>query len=136
MMLTERWLRPPQLEESIEGRRCIMFRLVGTLMDMQDEWLSGLRLWASQNDNIRELWLFGSRARGTSRPESDVDIAIALVPAMGFHNWAYANYVECRPQWKQQLEAIVGRSISFSEISPDTDLDIEVRSTGNLVWQR
>jgi predicted nucleotidyltransferase len=57
------------------------------MMDMLDEWLSGLRLWASQNDNIPELWLFGSRAKRTSRPQSDVDIAIALVPAMGFQNW-------------------------------------------------
>ena len=33
-------------------------------MDMRDEWLSGLRSWAEDNGNVRELWLFGSRGRG------------------------------------------------------------------------
>jgi hypothetical protein len=40
-------------------------------MDMLDEWLSGLCSWASANGNVRELWLFGSRATGRSRPDSE-----------------------------------------------------------------
>ena len=35
------------------------------LMDMRDEWLRDLRSWASKNESVRELWLYGSRARGT-----------------------------------------------------------------------
>jgi hypothetical protein len=33
-------------------------------MDMKDEWLAALRRWAMNNDCVRELWLFGSRAKG------------------------------------------------------------------------
>jgi len=40
-------------------------------MDMLDEWLSGLCSWASANGNVRELWLFGSRAARRSRPDSE-----------------------------------------------------------------
>jgi hypothetical protein len=48
-----------------------------------------------QHDCVRELWLFGSRAKGTSEPESDIDIALALMPPDGKTNWALAAYVEC-----------------------------------------
>jgi hypothetical protein len=34
----------------------------GRLLNMRDEWLVGLRQWASGNDSVRELWLFGSRS--------------------------------------------------------------------------
>jgi predicted nucleotidyltransferase len=37
-------------------------------MDMRDEWLIGVRAWAGNNGNVRELWLFGSRATGRARP--------------------------------------------------------------------
>jgi hypothetical protein len=36
-------------------------------MHMRSEWLCGLRDWARANDTVRQLWLFGSRARGDSR---------------------------------------------------------------------
>jgi predicted nucleotidyltransferase len=86
----------------------------------------------SQNGNIRELWLFGSRAKGTSRPESDVDIAIALMPT----DSAFGNYVALWGKWKQQIEAIVGCRSSFGAIGHDTPLDLEVRGTGVLLWAR
>jgi predicted nucleotidyltransferase len=44
-------------------------------MDMRDEWIFALRAWATKNDCVSELWLFGSRAKATSEPESDIDIA-------------------------------------------------------------
>jgi predicted nucleotidyltransferase len=55
---------------------------------MRGEWLSGLRSWASANGSVRELWLFGSRATGGSRPDSDVDLAVALMPPKGNTDWA------------------------------------------------
>jgi predicted nucleotidyltransferase len=54
---------------------------------MQDEWLRRLRAWAKANDSVRQLWLFGSRATGRSRPDSDVDLALALMPPKGKHDW-------------------------------------------------
>ena len=103
-------------------------------MDMRDEWLCGLRLWASRNDSIRQLWLFGSRATGRSRPDSDVDLAVSLMPPVGNHNWALGNYYALHSGWKQQLEAIVGRHVSLEVIAPGTEEDAEVRRTGVLLW--
>src|SRR6266852_9775679 len=105
-------------------------------MDMLDEWLSGLCSWASANGNVRELWLFGSRATGRSRPDSDVDIAIALMPATDNTDWALGNYFALHADWKQQLEAIVGRHVSLEAIVPDTPEDAAVRRSGSLLWAR
>jgi predicted nucleotidyltransferase len=97
-------------------------------MDMESAWLDALRSWASTNDSIRELWLFGSRAKGTSHSESDVDIAVVLMPAVGKHNWALGNYFALQGNWKRQLEAIVGRHVSLEAIEPLSHGDAEVRA--------
>jgi predicted nucleotidyltransferase len=63
-------------------------------MDMRDEWLTSLRTWATNNGNVQELWLFGSRAKDNAQPDSDIDIALALMPPDGKHNWALAAYIQ------------------------------------------
>jgi predicted nucleotidyltransferase len=98
---------------------------------MRDEWLWGLRSWASGNDSIRQLWLFGSRATGRSRADSDVDLAVSLVPPVGKHNWALGNYVARGDEWQEQLKGIVGRHVSLG-----TDKDAKVRRGGVLLWTR
>ena len=36
--------------------------------------------WAEAEDQILELWLYGSRVKGTARIDSDLDIAYAISP--------------------------------------------------------
>ncbi len=104
-------------------------------MEMRDEWLRGLRAWASKNDNVRELWLFGSRADGTSRSESDVDIGIGLMPPNGKHDWALGNYFALKDEWRRELEAVVGRHVSLENITPDEPGAARVRKW-TLLWER
>jgi predicted nucleotidyltransferase len=52
-----------------------------TSLDLPDRVQAELVSWAARNEAVAELWLFGSRAKGTSRPDSDVDIGLALTPA-------------------------------------------------------
>jgi predicted nucleotidyltransferase len=108
-------------------------------MDMQDKWLRRLRAWAKANDSVRELWLFGSRAQGRSRPESDVDLGIALMPPKGENDDpAFGAYLACEKEWKRQLEEIVGRHVSLEPIIPDKDPDWDsmVRGFGIRLWSR
>ena len=44
------------------------------ILDIQEK----LKAWASANTRVARLWIFGSRAKGTSRRDSDLDIAIEL----------------------------------------------------------
>lgn len=104
-------------------------------MDMQDEWFHNLSAWAAANDSVRQLWLFGSRADGTARPDSDVDLGIGLMPPSGNHNWALGNYYALGDVWKSELEAIVGRHVSLENITPDEPGTARV-SKWVLLWER
>lgn len=103
---------------------------------MQPEWVRGLREWAQANDAVRQLWLFGSRARGDARDNSDVDVALALMPPDGKHDWALGAYFALETEWKQQLQAIVGRDVSIEPLVPGEDSDARVRREGVLLWAR
>jgi predicted nucleotidyltransferase len=105
-------------------------------IDLPEVWRADLVAWARRTNAVAELWLFGSRAKGTFRPESDVDIAVTLMPALGDHDWALGDYVALAKDWQSELEAIVGLPVSFGAIQPDTALDREVRTTGVLLWCR
>ena len=101
---------------------------------MDEARVRSLRAWAENNGSVRELWLFGSRAKGTSKAESDTDIALALMPPQGKNDWAMGNYYDLRLQWKEQLETIVGGEVDLQEILPGTSFEVEVRTTGQLLW--
>src|ERR1700684_2319888 len=99
------------------------FPIGSVTMDMRDEWIAALRAWAAKTDCILELWLFGSRAKGTSKPESDIDIALALMPPDGKTNWALATYIQFFDDWKAELRAAVNWPVSLVAIGPTFDMD-------------
>jgi len=99
-------------------------------------WRDGAIAWARKNDSVRELWLFGSRAKGEAKASSDVDIGLVLMPAKGKHDWALGNYAALGSRWRADLEAIVGRHVSLVPIVPGNEGDIVIRMTGDRLWQR
>jgi predicted nucleotidyltransferase len=109
-------------------------------MDMQDDWLPRLCSWANANDSVLELWLFGSRAQGSSRTESDVDLALVLTPPKGKENWALQNWFSpTSDKWKPQLEGIVRRNVDLEVMlpgAPGPDYDSMVRCFGVRLWTR
>jgi predicted nucleotidyltransferase len=94
-------------------------------MDMQREWVRGLREWAQSNDALRQIWLVGSRAHGKVRMDTDVDLMLALMP-----NFAFETH------WKQQLQDIVGRNVNVEPLVPDEAADVRVHREGVLLWAR
>jgi hypothetical protein len=50
----------------------------GNLDSLPDEMRSALRGWAQRCVNIRRLYMFGSRAKGTALQSSDLDLAVVL----------------------------------------------------------
>jgi predicted nucleotidyltransferase len=70
---------------------------------------------------------FGSRARGDAQEGSDVDLALALMPPDGKHDWALGNYFCFESEWKRQLEAIVGRAVSIEPLVLGEDTDAASR---------
>jgi len=109
-------------------------------MDMQEDWIPALRSWANANDSVIEFWLFGSRAQGCSRLDSDVDLALVLVHSEKANDdRAFTKYFFSKDQWKQQLEDIVERHVSLEIIAPDApgpDWDSMVWCFGICLWNR
>jgi predicted nucleotidyltransferase len=79
---------------------------MSTNIDLPDAWAALIREWATRTGSVREVWLFGSRAKGTARPNSDVDLAIVLMPSVGKTDWALGNYTALGDAWQRELEAI------------------------------
>jgi hypothetical protein len=65
-----------------------------------------------------------------------VGIGLALMPPDGDHNWALGNYYALDRPWKLELEAIVGRPVSFEPMVPNTKADNLIRQTGTMLWAR
>jgi predicted nucleotidyltransferase len=111
---------------------CLGARRVG----ISETWLGEIRQWAARTDSVREVWLFAARAKGDSQPESDVDLAIVLMPPSRGTNWALANYFEFGDDWQRELSAALGRHVSLEALLPGSSQDRIVRSTGVRVWTR
>jgi len=106
------------------------------MQSLPPERLRALREWAEANGNLRQIWMFGSRARGEALEGSDIDLALALMAPDGKHDWALGNYWALDWQWKQQLEAIVGCDVSIEPLIPGGKVDVIVHREGVLLWAR
>lgn len=105
-------------------------------MDMRDEWLAALRQWAANNEAVKELWVFGSRAKGNARPDSDIDVAVLLMPPIEGTDWAMFAYFDNFYCWKGQLRFAVDWNVDLVAIGPKFEMEEEVKATGVRVWAR
>jgi predicted nucleotidyltransferase len=76
-------------------------------------WLRSIQQWTEKNANKKEVWLFGSRARGDATDDKDVDIAITLAPPIGSYDWALGNYMSFGDRWQRELAGLLGRSVDL-----------------------
>ena len=74
------------------------------------------------------MWLFGSRARGDHRPDSDHDIALELMPSNGpAADWAYTAFHFAYEQWKGEIAYILQNKISLICFRDDMDCKFDPR---------
>lgn len=102
-------------------------------MQLPDEWRDAAVAWACGNSNVAEIWLFGSRAKGLARPDSDVDLVVQLMPPDGNHDWAFGNFMALGDRWQAELSRLIGRHVSLQAFGPDMD---EISNTAILLWKR
>ncbi len=92
--------------------------------------------WAAGTDAVAALWLFGSRAKGTPRPNSDHDLAIELRPKIEDHDWAFGDFVWKHDSWKSQLGDIVRGDVSLVGFRDDLPGRFDPRIDGICLWRR
>jgi predicted nucleotidyltransferase len=77
-----------------------------------------LAAWAETKPTIAALHLFGSRARGDFRPNSDVDLAFEFVGV----DEDLAELISNAAKWKGELRAITGLEVKDVYLRSDPEV--------------
>jgi predicted nucleotidyltransferase len=88
-----------------------------------DEWRQAVIQWAEQTPLITSVHLFGSRAKGTARDDSDIDLAFECSPGEGGNALSVAIFN--RTKWQGQLQAVLPRTVDLQYAEPEE---------GEIVW--
>lgn len=93
-------------------------------------------VWAVSYPEIVQIMLFGSQARGDSKPNSDVDLAFTVEEFSG--ESAYTRYFYERHRWKRELETILGRSINMVRKSDNGKPEIQenIERDGIVIYEK
>lgn len=115
-------------------------------LDLQPAWLMNISNWAGGKIELAEVWLFGSRADGTSQPDSDVDLGIVLAapnvrePSAPCRDWAQESWLASQGMWLGQLRPGVGGRLRVEVFSRPGELRSEeeaaARASAILLWTR
>jgi uncharacterized protein len=65
-----------------------------------------LRSWGSSKPFVRRLWIYGSRAKGTAREDSDLDVAVEIEP-VGNDEESYTSFVSEANGWRTELQPML-----------------------------
>lgn len=107
-------------------------------IDATDDQVVTIVTWAEPIPAIVEVWLFGSRAKRTARPDSDFDIGIVLAaPYDDGTNWALGAYFSTLGRdWRLALQAELRLHVSLEAIGSGAELEAAASSRCVLLWRR
>jgi predicted nucleotidyltransferase len=83
-------------------------------IDLTDSQKHAIQKWAAATPQVTEVRLFGSRAKGCARPDSDVDLAIT-VGGGSKGATAAGNYVALANRWEEHLRQATGLTIRIKQ---------------------
>ncbi|MEO1168970.1 MAG: nucleotidyltransferase domain-containing protein [Pseudomonadota bacterium] len=84
---------------------------------LPEVWVNTIRRWALKEPLIEAVFVFGSRAKGTERVDSDLDIALLVRGADGGER--LANWVCEAEDWAEELSTRLPVKLDLQSINPD-----------------
>jgi predicted nucleotidyltransferase len=92
--------------------------------------------WAQQQPSLRCLWIYGSRAKGTHGPDSDLDVACQIdrlsdrAAADDFRERVF-------PMWRAELSRLSGLTVHLeAHVGDASNVAGYVEDSGVLVYER
>jgi predicted nucleotidyltransferase len=104
-------------------------------VDIAKHELSAITQWAEESPWIFEIRLFGTRAKGTARSGSGIDLAVT-VTSNDRGNPAFGVFCSLVHQWQKQLAERTGRRVSVWWYGPESPVYEFLRAEGVLIWSR
>jgi predicted nucleotidyltransferase len=86
---------------------------VGTI-NLSPDQIEAICRWAEMTPRILEVWLFGSRAKGTACPNSDIDLAITP----GGED-VDGEIIRNAQRWRDELATATRLPIDLQKYGPD-----------------
>ena len=90
-----------------------------------------LNRWAHRTSSIRRVWIFGSRAKGTSSPDSDLDVAVELIYRED--EVALATYMFEKGGWLSELQPLFPFPLQLELLDENTEIIRKGLSEGSLL---
>jgi predicted nucleotidyltransferase len=100
---------------------------------VEPTWLASIVQWARADSRVAAVFLFGSRAKGTHRPDSDLDLAVVLT---GDEDDSALGYSICKgDEMQARLAAVIPVSVHVNfPLEGDTVVWPAVQEHGQLIY--
>src|SRR5262245_45515894 len=105
-------------------------------MQLTDKQRDAIIAWAERTPQVQAVMLFGSRCKGTARPDSDVDLALSMTK--GRWQRRFENYRDNVNTWERVLTDAVGLTVHVGSCYPALGLEVPaaVRECYIKLWRR
>lgn len=99
--------------------------------------ITAIRAWAGSHAVVRRVWVFGSRARGTERPDSDIDVAVEH-DAMPGDSDAFTTAIYEADAWRDELAPHLSAPLDLESYIPGltTTIQAGLDESSVLVYER
>lgn len=99
--------------------------------------IEAINRWAESLPIIKRVWLFGSRVRGTEKPDSDLDIAVEHDSLPGDSD-AFTTAISEVDNWHAQLQPYVSFTIDLQSYIPGITPTIEagLNDSSQLIYEK
>jgi predicted nucleotidyltransferase len=96
-------------------------------VDLKPEQVEAIHRWASQTPQVRELRLFGSRAKGCAKTNSDVDLAVTADAE---------NYVALASKWEEFLSKTLDLTVHIRDFARNEAIQKACEECSLLLFRR
>lgn len=96
-----------------------------------------LREWARNNPCIRRMYIFGSRAMGDERGDSDLDVAVEISPLPDDSN-ASATWMFENETWVNELQPLLKYKLHLVLLEPNNKKNVHkgVEQADQLIYEK